>query len=120
MMASQSIETIHTVAGLRARVREWRAAGERVALVPTMGALHVGHVALMTAARRDADRIIVTIFVNPTQFGPTEDLSRYPRTLDFRRPRKVAKELVRPWFQFHNPRNIYQWFQRTTPGPAQT
>lgn len=81
-MASQSIETIHTVAGLRERVRQWRGAGERVALVPTMGALHVGHVALMTAARRDADRIIVSIFVNPTQFAPTEDLSRYPRTLE--------------------------------------
>ena len=81
-MASQSIETIHTVAGLRERVRQWRSAGERVALVPTMGALHVGHVALMTAAKREADRIIVSIFVNPTQFAPTEDLSRYPRTLD--------------------------------------
>ena len=81
-MASQSIETIHTIAGLRERVRQWRTAGERVALVPTMGALHVGHVALMTAAKRDADRIIVSIFVNPTQFAPTEDLSRYPRTLE--------------------------------------
>lgn len=81
-MASQSIETIHTVAGLRERVRHWRAKGERVGLVPTMGALHVGHVALMTAAKRDADRVVVTIFVNPTQFAPTEDLSRYPRTLE--------------------------------------
>ena len=76
------IETIHTVAELRARVRIWRAAGERVALVPTMGALHAGHVALMQAAHQHAERIVVSIFVNPTQFAPTEDLARYPRTLD--------------------------------------
>ncbi|GLK84237.1 pantoate--beta-alanine ligase [Ancylobacter defluvii] len=76
------IETIHTVAELRARVRIWRAAGQRVALVPTMGALHAGHVALMQAAHQHAERIVVSIFVNPTQFAPTEDLARYPRTLD--------------------------------------
>ncbi|MGA0564877.1 pantoate--beta-alanine ligase [Ancylobacter sp. VNQ12] len=78
---SSTIATLHSVAELRAQVRRWRAAGERVALVPTMGALHVGHVALMEAARKQAERIIVSIFVNPTQFAPTEDLSRYPRTL---------------------------------------
>ncbi|GAB4069911.1 pantoate--beta-alanine ligase [Ancylobacter sonchi] len=84
------IETLHTVAELRARVRAWRAAGERVALVPTMGALHAGHVALMDAAHRHADRIIVSIFVNPTQFAPTEDLARYPRTLDADRQKASA------------------------------
>ena len=82
MTSARAIRTVHTVAALRAQVSRWRAAGERIALVPTMGALHAGHVALMDAARETADRIIVSIFVNPTQFAPTEDLSRYPRTLE--------------------------------------
>ncbi|TCK27929.1 pantothenate synthetase [Ancylobacter aquaticus] len=82
MTSARAIRTVHTVAALREQVRQWRAAGERVALVPTMGALHAGHVALMDAAREKADRVVVSIFVNPTQFAPTEDLSRYPRTLE--------------------------------------
>ena len=67
---------------LRKLVGEWRAAGEPVALVPTMGALHVGHMALVEAARTTADRVIDSIFVNPLQFGPSEDLARYPRQED--------------------------------------
>ncbi|MDQ0301033.1 pantoate--beta-alanine ligase [Ancylobacter polymorphus] len=82
MAKPRAIRTAHTVATLRAQIQQWRAAGEKIALVPTMGALHAGHVALMTAARERAERVIVTIFVNPTQFAPTEDLSRYPRTLE--------------------------------------
>ena len=72
---------LHDVASLRAQVRAWRAAGERVALVPTMGALHAGHVSLVEEGFRRADRVIATVFVNPTQFAPTEDFSKYPRTL---------------------------------------
>ena len=71
-----------TVAEVRARVREWRAAGLRVALVPTMGNLHAGHLSLLAAARFRADRVITSVFVNPLQFGPAEDFAAYPRTLD--------------------------------------
>lgn len=66
---------------LRSQVATWRQAGQRIALVPTMGALHAGHLALVKAAQAQADRVVVSIFVNPKQFGPNEDFSRYPRTV---------------------------------------
>ncbi len=75
-------EIIRTIGRLRARVRAWRAAGETIALVPTMGALHDGHVSLVALARRRAARVVVSIFVNPAQFGPDEDFARYPRAFE--------------------------------------
>jgi pantoate--beta-alanine ligase len=72
-------EPIRTIRELRARVADWRKHGHSVGMVPTMGALHRGHLALIEAAQKACDRVIVTLFVNPTQFAPTEDLSAYPR-----------------------------------------
>ncbi|WP_209262317.1 pantoate--beta-alanine ligase [Thiorhodococcus minor] len=75
------MDQVERVAALRARVALWRAASERVALVPTMGNLHQGHLTLVREARARAERVVVSIFVNPLQFGPSEDLNAYPRTL---------------------------------------
>jgi pantoate--beta-alanine ligase len=77
-----AIRVVRTVSALRRAVSRWRAAGERIALVPTMGALHGGHLALVRAARRRARRVIVSIFVNPAQFAPNEDFASYPRSFD--------------------------------------
>ncbi len=68
------------LAALRAQVGDWKRAGLRVGFVPTMGNLHAGHHSLVALARRHADRVVASVFVNPTQFGPNEDVSRYPRT----------------------------------------
>lgn len=75
-----AIELVEQVPALRARVAGWRRGGERIALVPTMGNLHEGHLTLVREARKVADRVVVSIFVNPLQFGPKEDFAAYPRT----------------------------------------
>ena len=74
------IETITELDLLRARVTGWKREGLGVALVPTMGNLHAGHYSLVMLARQYADRVVSSVFVNPTQFGPNEDFTRYPRT----------------------------------------
>lgn len=76
------MRTVHTVAELRAQVAAWKRAGERVAFVPTMGNLHRGHIHLVERARELAPRTVASIFVNPMQFGPSEDFAAYPRTLE--------------------------------------
>jgi pantoate--beta-alanine ligase len=73
------VRTLRTVAEVREALREPRARGERIGLVPTMGAFHAGHVALMRAARASSDVLVVSLFVNPTQFNAADDLARYPR-----------------------------------------
>ena len=81
---------------LREQLADWRHAGDHIAIVPTMGSLHAGHTSLVDAAREHAERVVVSVFVNPTQFGAGEDFDNYPRSVDkdTRRLRTVSADLL--------------------------
>jgi pantoate--beta-alanine ligase len=87
---------VDSLEALREQLDDWRRAGDHIALVPTMGNLHAGHLSLVTLAQKYAERIVVSIFVNPTQFGPDEDFEDYPRTLerDKRSLKRVNADLI--------------------------
>src|ERR1051325_4088625 len=95
-MAAGDIAVARTVAALRERVPGWRKQQERSALVPTMGALHRGHLTLVEAARRYCERVVASLFVNPKQFGPREDFTAYPRdeAADLAKFREAGVDLV--------------------------
>ncbi len=76
------MQVIHSIFDMQSLAMNLESKGQLIGLVPTMGALHVGHVSLIEAARKQCDTVVVSVFVNPTQFGPSEDFSRYPRTLE--------------------------------------
>jgi len=90
------LEVIADKAELREQLQDWRQAGDHVALVPTMGNLHEGHLALVDIARQNAERVVVSVFVNPTQFAAGEDFESYPRTLevDKRKLRRAKADLL--------------------------
>ena len=106
---------VHTVNEVRAQVKEWRAAGLSVGLVPTMGYLHEGHKSLIDRAVKENDRVVVSVFVNPMQFGPTEDLASYPR--DLNRDAALCEAAGADLIFNPEPENMYSCLVYTAPSP---
>ena len=86
------MQTVTNIAALREVVRQWRQAGLSVGFVPTMGNLHAGHIKLVNAAKQQTDKVVVSIFVNPAQFGPNEDFASYPRTEQQDKEKLIASD----------------------------
>ena len=103
------MEIARTVEEARRIVRGWKKEGLEIGLVPTMGYLHEGHGSLIAAARKENARVAVSIFVNPTQFGPNEDLARYPR--DFERDRALCENMGADLIFHPEPEEMYQGAQ---------
>ena len=93
------VQCVHTVKELRDFIKLQKANGKSVGLVPTMGALHQGHATLIAQSAKENDITVVSVFVNPTQFGPNEDFDAYPRTLD--NDLKVVAEAGGGYWQYH-------------------
>lgn len=119
MGSTEIMRVVEEISALRSQVLAWRRAGERVAFVPTMGNLHAGHFSLITLARQHAERVVASIFVNPTQFGPGEDFAEYPRTPDADEAGLVAAGcdlLFRPAAHAMYPFGVEQCVQVRVPG----
>jgi pantoate--beta-alanine ligase len=99
------MKIINTPAEMQQVAQTLRRAGKRIGFVPTMGYLHTGHLSLVQIARENADSVVASIFVNPAQFGPNEDLSAYPR--DFARDEKLCREAGVDWLFYPTPENVY-------------
>jgi len=114
------LHTVNSVHDLRAALLPWREAGETVGFVPTMGALHKGHLALIDASRKVTKRTVASIFVNPLQFGPSEDLAKYPRPLE--EDKKLLAEAGCDLLYAPEPAEIYPegFITKIDPGPLAT
>lgn len=95
------MERISTIKDIRTRINDLKLSGKKIGFVPTMGYLHEGHLSLVDEARKHSDVVVMSIFVNPTQFGPNEDLDSYPR--DINRDETLAKS--REWISYFTPKS---------------